>query len=109
MTEFLAATIAGRLELETNQPTQVLETIAGPRDSQIVRTLSLQGDEAIRVDYRLTQGQGGWAIVDIVADTKISEVARRRAEFLGIIRTQGHAGIVAAIEEKIRELERTGG
>lgn len=107
MTEFLSATIAGRLEIETDQPTEVIETVAGPGSSQIVRTISMQNGEAIRVDYRVVADEKHWAIVDIVADTKISEVARRRAEFLGIIQTQGHAGIIAAIEKKIMQLDQS--
>ncbi len=108
MTEFLAATIASRLELETDVPTEIQATIEGPRGTKIVQTLSTQNGESIRVDYRLAEIDRGWAIVDIVADAKVSEVARRRAEFLGIIRNQGHAGIIAAIGKKLEQLERTG-
>ncbi|WOF72976.1 ABC transporter substrate-binding protein [Parvibaculaceae bacterium PLY_AMNH_Bact1] len=108
MTEFLAATIASRLELETNAPTEILATIEGPRGTKIVQTLSTQNGESIRVDYRLSQVNRGWAIVDIVADAKVSEVARRRAEFLGIIRSQGHAGIIAAIGKKLEQLDQAG-
>jgi ABC-type transporter MlaC component len=108
MTEFLSATIAGRLNIETNRPTDVLEAVPGPRGSQIVRTLSTQNGEEIRVDYRVAPRGDGWAIVDIVADAKVSEVARRRAEFLGIIQAQGNAGIIAAIEKKILQLNQSG-
>lgn len=108
MTEFLAATIASRLELETDAPTEILMTIDGPRGTKIVQTLSAQDGESIRVDYRLAKIDRGWAVVDIVADAKVSEVARRRAEFLGIIRIQGHAGIIAAIGKKLQQLEQTG-
>ncbi len=108
MTEFLAATIASRLELETDAPTEIQATIDGPRGTKIVQTLSTQNGESIRVDYRLSQIDRGWAIVDIVADAKVSEVARRRAEFLGIIRNQGHAGIIAAIGKKLEQLDQTG-
>ncbi len=108
MTELLAATIASRLELETDAPTEIQATIDGPRGTKIVQTLSTQNGESIRVDYRLSQIDRGWAIVDIVADAKVSEVARRRAEFLGIIRNQGHAGIIAAIGKKLEQLDQTG-
>ncbi len=108
MTEFLAATITTRLELETDAPTEILTTIDGPRGTKIVQTCSTQDGEPIRVDYRLAKIDRGWAIVDIVADTKVSEVARRRAEFLGIIRSQGHAGIIAAIGEKLQQMQKTG-
>ncbi|MCE7999749.1 MAG: hypothetical protein HEP70_12890 [Rhodobiaceae bacterium] len=108
MTEFLAATIASRLELETDVPTEIQSTIEGPRGTKIVQTLSTQNGENIRVDYRLSRIDRGWAIIDIVADAKVSEVARRRAEFLGIIRSQGHAGIIAAIGRKLEKLGQTG-
>ncbi|MDF1847799.1 MAG: ABC transporter substrate-binding protein [Parvibaculaceae bacterium] len=108
MTEFLAATITSRLELETDAPTEIQATIDGPRGTKIVQTVSTQNGENIRVDYRLSQIDRGWAIVDIVADAKVSEVARRRAEFLGIIRSQGHAGIIAAIGKKLEQLDRAG-
>jgi len=108
MTEFLAATIASRLELDTDAPTEILMTIEGPRGTKIVQTLSAQNGENIRVDYRLARIDRGWSVVDIVADAKVSEVARRRAEFLGIIRSQGHAGIIAAIGKKLVQLEKTG-
>ncbi len=108
MAELLAATIAGRLDVETNSPTSLIETVPGPAGSKIVRTLAIQNEEPIRVDYRVAVRDGHWAIVDIVADAKVSEVARRRAEFLAIIQTEGHAGIVAAIEKKILQLDRSG-
>jgi len=108
MAELLAATIAGRLDVETNSPTSLIETVSGPAGSKIVRTLAIQNEEPIRVDYRVAVRDGHWAIVDIVADAKVSEVARRRAEFLAIIQTEGHAGIVAAIEKKILQLDRSG-
>lgn len=108
MTEFLAATIASRLKLETDAPTEIQATIDGPRGTKIVQTFSTQNGESIRVDYRLSQIERGWAIVDIVADAKVSEVARRRAEFLGIIRNQGHEGIIAAIGKKLEQLGQTG-
>jgi len=48
-----------------------------------VRTHSSQNGEAIRVDYRVVVNEDQWSIADIVADAKVSEVARRRSEFFG--------------------------
>lgn len=108
MRRFIAATIVGRLDIETDQPTEVREVVEGPSGTMTVRTKSFQSGEAIDVDYRVRETADGWQIVDIVANSTVSEVALRRAEFVGIIRAKGYAGIVAALEQKLEQLERAG-
>ncbi|MEQ9518619.1 MAG: ABC transporter substrate-binding protein [Parvibaculum sp.] len=109
MTLFIATMIVSRREQEAEPATEIFETREGPSGTQIVSTRSHFNGEPVRVDYHLRDKDGVWTIVDIVADAKISEVARRRAEFSSIILAQGHAGILAALEQKIRQMEPTGG
>ena len=49
----------------------------------------------------------GWLISDVYLDGAISEVATRRSEFGGIIRTQGVDGLIAALNRKADVLTGT--
>jgi len=42
-----------------------------------------------------------WLISDIYLDGAISEIATRRSEFAGILRSEGIDGLIAALNRKI--------
>jgi ABC-type transporter MlaC component len=63
--------------------------------------------EPVKVDYQMRRDGEGWLISDVYLDGAISEVATRRSEFGGIIRTQGVDGLIAALNRKADVLTGT--
>lgn len=78
---------------------------AQPGLGTVVETrLVLKDDKPVELNYLLRQTPQGWRIVDIYLDGTISELARRRAEFASIIRSQGVDGLIALLKKKNEEL-----
>jgi phospholipid transport system substrate-binding protein len=63
--------------------------------------------EPVEVDYVMRQIGESWLIADIYLDSAISEVATRRSEFAGILKTQGIDGLIAALNRKADMLTGT--
>jgi phospholipid transport system substrate-binding protein len=78
---------------------------AAGRGTVVVKTELVQPeDRDVALDYRLRQTPDGWRIIDVQLDGKVSELTLRRSDYRAVIERQGFGQLVAAIEEKIREL-----
>ncbi len=64
--------------------------------------------ESIRIDYLLRQTAGKWRVIDVYLKSSISELAVRRAEFMGILAKRGFDGLIAEIKAKISKLQTDG-
>jgi phospholipid transport system substrate-binding protein len=74
----------------------------------LVRSTIIKANgEPVEVDYMMRQEGGTWLISDIYLDGTISEIATRRSEFAGIVRSQGVDGLVAALNRKADMLTGT--
>ncbi|MGE5505229.1 MAG: ABC transporter substrate-binding protein [Actinomycetota bacterium] len=60
--------------------------------------------EPTRLDYVLRPLGGRWQVVDILAEGTISQLAVRRSEFVGALRSGGPDGLVNALGRKTRDL-----
>jgi phospholipid transport system substrate-binding protein len=71
-----------------------------------VRTrLNLPGKDPVSLNYVMHQNAANaWQAADIYYNGSISEVARRRSEFQEVIAAKKVDGLVAALEEKIKQL-----
>jgi phospholipid transport system substrate-binding protein len=88
-----------RLEVTGEEP-----ALAG----MIVRSRIIKANgEPVEVDYLMRRNGAAWMISDIYLDGSISEVATRRSEFAGILRTQGIGGLIAALNRKADMLTGT--
>jgi phospholipid transport system substrate-binding protein len=68
--------------------------------------LIIKNQEPVELNYLLRKAPSGWKIVDVYLGGTISELARRRAEFSGIIRSQGVEGLIRLLKTKSEELAR---
>jgi len=71
---------------------------------EVLTELVQPKDRNVRFDYRLRKVQGRWRIIDIMLDEAISELAVRRSQYRSLIKREGYAHLVEAVEEKIEEL-----
>ena len=77
----------------------------GGRGTVIVHTkLTSQNDEPVALDYRLRKSDGGWRIIDVYADSAISELATKRSEFASVLSQGGLPVLLDRLREKTKEL-----
>lgn len=62
--------------------------------------------EKIRFDYVLRQKDGRWAIINIIVDG-VSDLAIKRAEYAGILRTEGADALIANLRTKIAQYAKS--
>lgn len=62
--------------------------------------------EKIRFDYVLRQKDGRWAIINIIVDG-VSDLAIKRAEYAGILRTGGADALIANLRTKIAQYAKS--
>ena len=69
--------------------------------AQIVRTVIIgsDGDET-SLDYLLTEEQGEWRIVNVVADG-VSDISLKRSEYATVIGQEGIEGLIAKLKAKV--------
>jgi len=68
------------------------------------RLIPADGAQPVQLDYVLKGGEDQWKITDVLAEGAVSQMAARRAEFVGILRKDGVDGLVATIEAKTKAL-----
>ena len=77
----------------------------GGRGTVIVHTkLTSQKDEPVALDYRLRKGDDGWRIIDIFADSAISELATRRSEFASVLSQGGLPVLLDRLRQRTQAL-----
>jgi phospholipid transport system substrate-binding protein len=108
-TSYSVATYAARFKSFSGQSFEVLGEEPGPRKSvrvnnQIVRS----NGEPVRIDYLMRDSKGSLRIVDVYLKSSISELATRRSEFGSVLGKSGVEGLVAALKQKVDQLEREG-
>jgi phospholipid transport system substrate-binding protein len=105
---YIAAIYAERFDSYAGERLQVVgeqPTAAGVMiTSQIVKA----NGEPVQINYLTRQTGGGWQIADVYLNGTISELATRRSEFSGILRSQGINGLIAALNQKAATLSRAG-
>lgn len=81
----------------------------GGRGTIIVHTkLTSQKDEPVALDYRLRKGDEGWRIIDIYADSAISELATRRSEFASVLSQGGVPALLDRLRQRTQALAQHG-
>jgi phospholipid transport system substrate-binding protein len=59
----------------------------------------------VSLEYLLHQADGGWRIINVVADG-VSDLALKRAEYQRLYASGGIDGLLAALEEQTQRLAR---
>jgi phospholipid transport system substrate-binding protein len=95
------ATYAGRFDGYGGESFRVVSEKPAPRDMVLVNSELVKSDgEVIALNYLLHETDTGWRIVDVYLDGVYSELAIKRSEYAGLIRSRGIEGLIAAIEDK---------
>ena len=102
---YTIANFAGRFDSYSGQSFETLGQEPTARDTLLVRTQLVDpGRENVQLDYRLRANGGRWRIVDIYMNGAISELALRRSEYASLIKREGFAALLAALDERVQEL-----
>ena len=105
-TDLLEQAYSGILERYAAE-VQVLfdhERIQGALAEVDTHVLSSPHEQPVAITYRLRDVGGQWLVYDVVID-QVSLVRNYRAQFSRILGTSSFAGLVQALESKLRELE----
>lgn len=105
-TAFMEGAYLNKLESYSGQKIEFLnETFDGPGYSQ-VRTRVIppnDGQQPIRLDYRLQQTDGDWRVYDVIVDG-ISITANYRNQFSRVINNEGFDALMNKMRSKQQEL-----
>ena len=107
-TEMSIANYAARFDGYESERSRPGEEPA-PRDTALVETrLVRPQDEPVELNYVLKGSGDDWRIIDVLLESKFSELARQRSEFAAVLRAGGPPDLVATLERKIAELAAEG-
>jgi phospholipid transport system substrate-binding protein len=99
------ANFAARFDGYGGERFEIVGEGAGPRDAVVVESQIVRpADPPVGLNYVLRQFDEGWRIIDVLLDTRFSELARQRAEFAAVLRQGGYPDLVRTLEQKIEEL-----
>jgi phospholipid transport system substrate-binding protein len=104
---YLTAVYASQFDDYAGQKFQVLgdEKI---KHGTLVRTQIVKANgESVAINYVMHDNDIAWQIRDLYIGDAISELATRRSEFSGILRTSGIDGLIAAMNKKADDLQTT--
>ena len=103
---FTVANYAGRFTGYSGQFFETVKEQASRHGTVLVysRLVSDNGD-TIQLNYRLrTAKNDRWRIIDVLLNGTISELALRRSEYSSLIRREGFAALMSALNERIDDL-----
>jgi phospholipid transport system substrate-binding protein len=105
-TEMSVANYAARFDGYGGETFEILGEAPGPRDAIVVESRLVRPDDApVGLNYVMREQAGDWRIVDVLLDSKYSELARQKAEFAAVLRDGGVADLKTLLEQKIAALE----
>lgn len=101
---YISAVYADRFDSYHGQRLDVTGEHQNPYGLIVTSQIIKSDGDPVEVDYLMRQSGGRWLIADIYLDGTISEVATHRSEFAGILRDQGVAGLIEALNRKAEML-----
>jgi phospholipid transport system substrate-binding protein len=101
--ELIQNSYVSKIESYTN------ETVEYPGEKQkgrkaVVETLIITSSAEIPVDYKVYLKDGSWQVYDVIIEG-VSLISNYRSSYQEIVRKDGFNGLLAQMEEKIRELK----
>ena len=106
------ATYADRFNDYSGESFEIGTEEPAPHDTKVVHTSIVKSDgEKIAINYvmlplKQAANGTGWAIIDIFLKGRFSELAKRRSEFVSVLKRESFDGLLRAIDEKIRQIEQ---
>lgn len=107
--DLTVATYAGRFTGWSGEEFHTEGSEPGVHDTVLVKTVLVRpDDEDVHLDYRLHRDEkGAWRIIDVYMNGTISELAMRRSEYSALLRREGYASLMAALDKKIAEFRES--
>jgi phospholipid transport system substrate-binding protein len=107
--EMSIANYAARFHGFDGERFEILREQPAPRDNVLVESRIVpSADDPVALNYVLKEFDDGWRIIDVLLETKFSELARQRSEFAAVLRGGGPSELVATLQRKIAELAASG-
>ena len=105
---FSVATYADQFSKFGGEHFEIGEPHPGAQPNTIVVPSVIVGGDGSRteIDYVMHEANGGWAILDVLFNGSISQVAVRRSEFVPLFRQNGLQGLVDVLDQKTAALEK---
>ncbi|MGD2137062.1 MAG: ABC transporter substrate-binding protein [Gammaproteobacteria bacterium] len=101
--QLIENTYIGKIESYTNEKVEYPgETVKGRK--AVVETLIITSSADIPVDYRLYEKDGKWLVYDVIIEG-VSLISNYRSSYREIVSKEGFDGLLARMQDKIRELE----
>lgn len=87
---------------------QAFETIGerpGPQKTVLVETRIIRpGEGPANITYVMKKVKDRWRIADVLLDNSISQLAVRRSEYRGVLKSRGVDGLVTVLNDKSNRL-----
>jgi phospholipid transport system substrate-binding protein len=74
------------------------------RDRIVETRIVTAAGQAHAMDYVMRQEDGGWKVVDVLAEGAISRVAAQRSEMRSVLADAGGAGLLVSLRQKTAQL-----
>ncbi|HZK89455.1 MAG TPA: ABC transporter substrate-binding protein [Stellaceae bacterium] len=101
---YVAAVYAERFHKYDGEQLKVTGEAASPAGTLILSQIVPSDGDVVHINYLMRQNGGSWQIADVYLNGTISELATRRSEFSGILKTQGINGLITALNNKAAAL-----
>jgi phospholipid transport system substrate-binding protein len=103
---FTVANYAGRFTGYSGQFFETFKEQESRHGTVLVYSRLVSGNgETVQLNYRLRPaGDDGWRIIDVLLNGTVSELALRRSEYSSLIRREGFAALMSALNKRIDDL-----
>jgi phospholipid transport system substrate-binding protein len=101
---YIAAIYAERFDSYSGEQLQVIGEQPSAAGTIITSRIVKSNGEPVQINYLMHQNGGIWQIADVYLNGTISELATRRSEFAGILRSQGINGLIGTLNAKADQL-----
>ncbi len=99
------ATYAAQFDGYSGQSFETRSAKPGPQKTTLIETHLLNpGGQAVELVYVTRKFNGKWRIIDVLLDTGISELARKRSEYRQILKTGGIDHLIRTMSGKTQML-----
>jgi phospholipid transport system substrate-binding protein len=102
---YIAAIYASRFDAYAGEQFQVLGEQKIKHGILIKTHIVKSNGEPVSINYVVHDNDTAWQIRDIYLSGSISELATRRSEFAGVLRSSGIDGLIASLNKKADELQ----
>jgi phospholipid transport system substrate-binding protein len=102
---YIAAIYATRFDDYAGEQLQVLGEQKIKHGTLIKTHIVKSNGEPVSINYVVHDNDTAWQIRDIYLSGSISELATRRSDFAGILRTSGIDGLIDSLNKKADELQ----